>query len=236
MFEQAFTATHNLMQASTPMAALGCLLWGIIGVVFSPCHMMTFPIIISYLAGQEEATTTKRGFMYALSFTLGVFITITVAGIACSLLGRMLGEVGPYWTILVGAVLFWVAFDMLRVGRCSMPGRFCRPQMRGIFGAFCLGLAYGVISGSCTFGFLAPILAVISVQQKLMTGILFIVLFGVGYSIPLVIAGCSIAKIKKLFESSSFYTGGLWIRKSAAVVIGCLGLYFVLRPFIPDLQ
>ncbi|MHC1726982.1 MAG: hypothetical protein AB9866_13405 [Syntrophobacteraceae bacterium] len=68
-----------------------------------------------------------------------------------------------------------------------------------------------------------------------MTGLLFIVLFAVGYSIPLVIAGCSIAKIKKIFESSSYFVGGLWIRKSAAAIIGCMGVYFVLRPFLPEL-
>jgi cytochrome c-type biogenesis protein len=32
----------------------------------------------------------------------------------------MLGKVGPYWTTLVGAILIWVALDMLGVKVCSM--------------------------------------------------------------------------------------------------------------------
>jgi len=32
----------------------------------------------------------------------------------------MLGEVSPYWTILVGAILLWVALDMLGVKACSI--------------------------------------------------------------------------------------------------------------------
>jgi len=41
--------------------------------------------------------------------TVVLFITIALVGIICALLGSMLGDVGPYWTILVGAILIWVA-------------------------------------------------------------------------------------------------------------------------------
>ena len=87
--------------------------------------------------------------------------------------------------------------------------------MKGLLGAFILGLAYGVLSGSCTFGFIAPILAIITIQQKIMTGILFIILFGIGHCVPIAIAGSSTATVRRLLESSSFYEGGLWFRKCA---------------------
>jgi len=80
----------------------------------------------------------------------------------------MLGDVGPYWTIVVGLIFLWVSMDMLGVAKCSMGGSLMgRFRLRGMGGAFVLGLAYGILSGSCTFGFIAPILAVITVQEKL---------------------------------------------------------------------
>ena len=123
---------------------------------------------------------------------------------------------------------------MLGIAKCAMlsGGLFGRIKIRGLHGAFVLGLAYGVLSGSCTFGFIAPILAIITIQQKVVTGILFIVLFGIGHCIPIAIAGSSTAKVKRLLESSSFHEGGQWFRKLAGVGIGLLGIYFLARPFI----
>jgi cytochrome c-type biogenesis protein len=235
MFDQLFMTVNSWMMAGTAIAALGCFLWGMISVVFSPCHLASIPLIVSYVAGQEKALKANHAAHYAVAFTVGLFITIAMVGIICSLLGRMLGEVGPYWTILVGAILIWVALDMLGVSNCSMSGSMLgRIKLKGLLGAFCLGLAYGVLSGSCTFGFIAPILAIITIQQKIATGLLFIILFGIGHCVPIAIAGSSTATVRRLLESSSFYEGGVWFRRCAGVGIGLLGIYFILRPFIGD--
>jgi len=93
-------------------------------------------------------------------------------------------------------------------------------------------ILYGILSGSCTFGFIAPILAIVTIQQKIVTGVLFIVLFGVGHCAPIAVAGSCAAMVKRALASSSFHEGGLWFRKCAGAAIGILGIYFILRPFI----
>ena len=233
MLEEVFLTINAWMSGGLAIAALGCFLWGAVSVLFSPCHLASIPLIVSYVAGQEKALKANHAAYYALAFTVGLFITIALVGIICSLLGRMLGEVGPYWTILVGAILIWVSLGMLGVPGCSMSGgALGRIKVKGLLGAFILGLAYGVLSGSCTFGFIAPILAIITIQQKIMTGLLFIILFGIGHCVPIAIAGSSTATVRRLLESSSFYEGGLWFRKCAGAGIAMLGLYFILRPFL----
>jgi len=233
MFDQVFLTINDWMSGGLLIAAVGCLLWGMISVALSPCHMASIPLIVGYVAGQEKALKAKEAAYYAVVFSAGLFITIALVGIICSLLGRMLGEVGPYWTILVGAILIWVALDMMGVAGCSMSGSLMgKIKIKGLFGAFVLGLAYGVLSGSCTFGFIAPILAIITIQQKIMVGIIYIILFGIGHCIPIAVAGSSTAKVRKLLTSSSFHEGSQWFRKCAGAAIGMLGLYFVLRPFI----
>jgi cytochrome c-type biogenesis protein len=233
MLDQVFLTINDWMNGGLAIAALGCFLWGAVSVVFSPCHLASIPLIVSYVAGQEKALKANHAACYAVAFTVGLFITIALVGIICSLLGRMLGEVGPYWTILVGGILIWVALDMFGVSGCSMSGGLMsRVKMKGLLGAFILGLAYGVLSGSCTFGFIAPILAIITIQQKILTGMLFIVLFGVGHCLPIAVAGSSTATVRRLLESSSFREGGLWFRRCAGAGIGLLGLYFIARPFL----
>jgi len=233
VLEQAFLTIYHWMSGGLLIAALGCFLWGMVSVAFSPCHIASIPLIVGYVAGQEKALKVRQAASYAGVFSIGLFISIAMVGIICSLLGRMLGEVGPYWTILVGVILIWVALDMWGVSQCSMSGSLMsRIRVKGMLGAFVLGLAYGILSGSCTFGFIAPILAIITIQQKVLIGIVYIVLFGIGHCIPIAVAGSSTAKVRKLLESSSFHEGSQWFRKCAGTAIALLGLYFLIRPFV----
>ena len=235
MIESFFLTVNEWIQGGTAIAALGCFVWGMISVMFSPCHLASIPLIIAYVGGQHQAMSPKQASSYAALFTLGLFITIAIIGIVCALLGRMLGDVGNYWQILIGLVLVWVALGMLGVEKCAMSGSLLyRLNLKGLFGAFALGLSYGILSGSCTFGFIAPILAIITVQQKVATGILFILLFAVGHCLPIVIAGSSTAAVRRLMENSTWQGAGNWFRKVAGMVICFLGIYFIVYPFVTN--
>lgn len=218
------------------LGGLGCFLWGMVSVLFSPCHLASIPLMISYVAGQNQIIEGRRAVLYAVLFTLGLFITIAVIGIACSLLGRMFGDVGPYMSIVVGAILVWVALDILGLASCSLAnGLLARIQVKGLAGALILGLAYGILSGSCTFGFIAPILAIITIQQKVATGLLFIILFGLGHCIPIAIAGSSTALVKRILDNSAWRQGSQIFRRLAGLCIGGLGLYFIGQPLLQSI-
>ena len=205
MWQEVFLKVNEWMTAGSAIAALGSFLWGMISVLFSPCHLVSIPLIVAYVGGQEKAVVPRRAAAYSVAFTLGLLITITLIGIICALLGRMLGDVGNFWQIIVGAVLIWVALGMLGVEKCSVSGSLLyRLNLKGLSGAFGLGLAYGILSGSCTFGFIAPILAIITIQQQIATGIFYILLFAVGHCLPIVVAGSSTAAVRKFMENSAW--------------------------------
>jgi len=75
-------------------------------------------------------------------------------------------------------------------------------------------------------------LAIITVQQKMVSGILFIVLFAVGHCLPIVIAGSSTAAVRRLMENSTWQNAGNWFRKGAGVCIGLLGIYFIVNTWV----
>lgn len=228
-----FLMVNQWMAGGAAIAAAGCFLWGVVSVLFSPCHLASIPLIVGYVGGQETMVQPKQAGIYSVLFTTGLFITIALIGIICALLGRMLGDVGNYWQILIGIILIWVALGMLGVEKCAMSGGLLyKLNLRGKFGAFVLGLAYGVLSGSCTFGFIAPILAIITVQEKVATGIILIGLFAVGHCLPIVIAGSSTAVVKKLLENSRWNSAGAWFRRIAGTTIAILGGYFIVTPFL----
>jgi cytochrome c-type biogenesis protein len=230
-----FLAINEWMSGGLFLATLGCFAWGMVSVLFSPCHMASIPLIIGYVGGQHSIISGRQAIPFAVLFTTGLFITIALVGVICILLGRMLGDVGPYWTIVVGVILLWVAIDMLGIAKCGLPGgSLGKLQLKGLTGAFVLGLAYGVLSGSCTFGFIAPILAIITVQEQIVTGILLLLLFAAGHCLPIVVAGSSAATERRLLENSSFRQSGTCFRKGAGILIGALGVYFIILPWLPS--
>ncbi|SDU46670.1 cytochrome c biogenesis CcdA family protein [Desulfobacula phenolica] len=232
MLDTLFLTINQWMTGGTAFAAFGCFLWGLISVLFSPCHLASIPLIVGYVGGQEKMVNPRQAGLYSVLFTSGLFLTIALIGFICALLGRMLGDVGNYWQILIGIILIWVALGILGVEKCSMSGSLLyKMNLKGRFGAFALGLAYGVLSGSCTFGFIAPILAIITVQEKIATGVLYIILFALGHCLPIVIAGSSTAAVKKLLENSAWNGIGMWFRKISGSTIAVLGVYFIITPF-----
>ena len=233
MFDQFLLAVNQWMTGGLAAAALGAFAWGMISVLFSPCHLASIPLIVAYVGGQKTAVQPRRAVWYAGAFTLGLFITIAAVGIVCALLGRMLGDVGIWWQALVGVILVWVALGMFGIKACTVSGTaLYRLKLKGIHGAFGLGLAYGILSGSCTFGFIAPILAIVTVQQRVVTGSVMMILFALGHCLPIVAAGSSTAMVRKLTESSSWQGVGMWFRRASGVVIALLGVYFMVSPFV----
>ena len=233
MLDSIFITINQWMSGGIAIAGIGCFFWGMVSVMFSPCHLASIPLIIAYVGGQDKAVNPKQASVYAGAFTIGLFITIALVGIICAMLGRMLGDVGNYWQLVIGGILVWISLGMLGVEKCSMSGSLLyRLKIKGIFGAFVLGLAYGVLSGSCTFGFIAPILAIITVQEKVVTGIILIILFAVGHCLPIVVAGSSTAAVRKLMENNTWQGAGTWFRKGAGVMICLLGVYFIASPFM----
>jgi cytochrome c-type biogenesis protein len=231
--DSLFLAINQWMSGGLLLAAFGCFAWGMVSVLFSPCHMASIPLIIGYVGGQHSIISGRQAVPFAVLFSTGLFLTIALVGVICIALGRMLGDIGPYWTILLGVILLWVAVDMLGIAKCALPGgSLGKLQLKGLTGAFVLGLAYGVLSGSCTFGFIAPILAIITVQEQIVSGVLLLLLFALGHCLPIVVAGSSAAVVRRLLGNSSFRQSGTWFRKGAGFLIGALGVYFIMRPWL----
>lgn len=224
--------TNWLQATSIGIALPASFLWGMVSVLLSPCHMASIPLLIAYVAGQKIIPPPRQAAHYAVLFAIGVFITIMAVGLVCAAAGRMLGDVGPWWQASVGILLLWVAWTLFHPPQCSATGNvLSRFQVKGTKGAFILGLSYGFLSGVCTFGFIAPILGVITIQKQIITGVLMLLLFGIGHCLPLVVCGMFSARTMELLHSHSGQKLVAGMRKLAAVVIAGLGVYFTINPF-----
>ena len=233
MFDAFLITINTWMTGAFGFAVLGSFLWGVVSILFSPCHLASIPLMVGYVAGQGRVVQGKEAVGYAGLFSFGLFVSITIVGVLCSLLGRMLGDVSPLWGVPVGLLFFWLGLDMLGVAVCRLPGRgLSRFALRGHLGAWVLGLSYGILSGACTFGFIAPILAIITVQQRVAEGTMLILAFALGHCLPIVIAGSSVAFSQRMAEGRGMAVVTKWGRKVAGAVVAAIGGYFVVSALV----
>lgn len=232
MFDGWLLAVNAWMAGEGAAAGAGAFLWGLVSVLFSPCHLASIPLVVGYVAGQGRLVAGLAAMRYAAAFSLGLFVTIAAIGAACSILGRMLGDVGPVFPAVVGALLIVVSLDMLGAlpARSGRAGLASRPRLRGVSGALVLGLAYGGLSGACTFGFLAPILAVVGVQGRVGQGTVLAALFALGHCLPILAAGSFAGAVGRYLENAAVGRASRLVRRGAGLLVGGMGLYFLLRP------
>ena len=233
MFEHFLITINTWMLGSFDLALAGCFLWGMVSVLFSPCHLASIPLMIGYVAGQKTLVNGKHAAGYAIIFSSGLFFSIALIGIICSALGKMLGDISPYWGIPIGVIFILLGLSLMGVSACRLPsGNMGRFQMKGYTGAILLGLMYGILSGACTFGFIAPILAVITVQNEPLKGLFLILLFAFGHCFPIIIAGSSAALAQRLLANKGMQAATIWGRRLAGGIVALIGLYFIITPLI----
>lgn len=228
MFDQFLLTINAWMVGEFAWAVVGSFLWGLVSVLFSPCHLASIPLMVGYVAGQNTLVDGKKAAGYAVMFSTGLLISITIIGIVCSWLGRMLGDISPLWGIPIGALFVWLGLSLMGVQFCTLPsGRYGNIKMRGHGGAIVLGLAYGVLSGACTFGFIAPILAMAMSHGQQIKGLALILSFALGHCLPIVVAGSSVAIAQRLLSAKGMRSATVWGRKLAGGLVIAIGLYFV---------
>lgn len=236
MLDQFFLTLNAWMTGSFSLAAAGCFLWGVVSILFSPCHLASIPLMVGYVAGQNTLIAGRHAAGYAALFSGGLFISIALVGVVCSMLGRMLGDISPLWGVPIGALFIWLGLSLMGVKVCTVPsGNLGRITMRGYPGALVLGLAYGILSGACTFGFIAPILAVITVQEEVAKGLFLIIIFALGHCLPIVIAGSSVAIAQRLLAAKGMQTATVWGRRIAGGLVIAIGVYFIISAIQPSL-
>ncbi len=216
-----------------PLAALAAsLVWGVLSVVLSPCHLSSIPLIVGFISGQGRVTT-GRAFGIASLFAVGILITIAAIGAITAAAGRMMGDVGRWGNYFVAAIFLVVGLNLLGI----IPLPWSGPaqvgmKRKGLVAAFLLGLIFGVALGPCTFAFMAPVLGVTfkAAKTSALQGTALLLAYGVGHCAVIVAAGTSTELVQRFLnwnEQSKGVTavkgvcgalvllGGVWLLYSA---------------------
>ena len=229
MMQELFTNLSHAIEGSPGIAITASLVWGILSILLSPCHLASIPLIIGFI-DEQGSITTRRAISIALLFSVGILITIALIGVVTAMAGRMMGDVGKYGNYVVALIFFVVGLHLLDI----IPLKFAGPgqvnmKRKGYLAAFLLGLIFGVALGPCTFAYMAPMLA-ITFKLSATNGVygaFLLLMYGVGHCGVIVLAGTSYEWIEHYLKWSEKSQGAVRIKKVCGVLILLGGIWLI---------
>jgi cytochrome c-type biogenesis protein len=227
--EKIFIALTHAVQGSPFIAISASLVWGILSILLSPCHLSSIPLIIGFI-NQQGRISTKRAFFTSVLFAFGILVTIGIIGAITASAGRMMGDIGKYGNYIVAVVFFIVGLHLLGVIPMpwSGPGQVGMKR-KGLLSAFILGLIFGIALGPCTFAYMAPMLGVTFklATTNIVYGIILLLAYGIGHCSVIVVAGTFTEVVQHYLNWNERSKGATIVKKVCGVLVILGGVYLI---------
>lgn len=224
MINAWLTQIAGIIRTQMWLAPLLALLAGILTSV-TPCSLSSVPLIIGYVGGTGE-TDARKAFAYSAVFSAGTAITFVVLGIIATSAGKLMGTSSPIWYMALGVLMVLMALQTWGIFNfIPSINLLSKSKRRGFVGAFLAGILGGVFSSPCSTPVLIALLAIVAGEGKLLWGILLMLLYSVGHSTLVMIAGTSIGFVQRINSSETYSKAAKFVKLLMGMVILLIGLY-----------
>lgn len=199
------------------------------GVVasFSPCTLSSIPLLIGYVQG-SEVKDNKKAFKYSLIFSIGLGITFTVIGLLTALIGKAFLGAGKFWYIILAFIMIGSGLQVLDVINLFGDKKdACKITKRreGILDAFFLGILSVILASPCATPIMAAIIAFIAASGNLVIGMIMLLMYSLGHSVLIILAGTSFGLVEKIAYSENGKKIGRVLKNILGTIIILVGLY-----------
>lgn len=218
------------ISANMWLAPVLALVAGILTSV-TPCALTSVPLVIGYVGGTGQSDT-KRAFKLSAVFSLGMAATFTVLGTAASLLGKLMQGTGSWWYILLGILMLLMALQTWEIFN-FIPSSYAisKSTKRGFIGAFFAGVLGGFFSSPCATPVLVVLLAIVAKGGSLLWGMVLLLIYSLGHSFLVLIAGTSVGFVHKLSSNEKYGSASKILRILMGTIIMLIAFYMFYLGF-----
>ena len=230
MIDSLLSQIAEMIRNNVWLAPVLTLLAGILTSV-TPCSLSNVPLIIGYVVGVGEKNT-KRAFIYSAIFSLGTAVTFVLLGIIATSAGRLMGTSSSIWYLLLGVLMVLMALQIWEIFNfIPSINLLSKNKKRGFIGAFLAGILGGIFSSPCSTPVLIAMLAIVAGEGNLVWGIILMLLYSIGHSTLVMVAGTSVGFIQKINSSDNYKKTATILKIVIGAVILLIGLYMFWLAF-----
>ena len=212
---------------------LGIFIFGLFAGI-CPCNSVLCLGLIGYLTGVDSKRSLMSTLKLTVPFSIGTIIALLPLGMIAGLIGDHL--------LFINETIAWAIGGIIMILMGLQLLKIYKPPIRNIFnffrgsqantatGTFLLGLSFGAITIGRAAPMLLVVLTYIGLYQDSLSGLVTMLIYSVGLSVPLLIissiGGTIGSKIKSISSKS-----GEFIDKVIGCLIVLIGIYFTYLAF-----
>ncbi len=239
---------------NVPLALLLAFLFGVLSSL-TPCVYPVIPITVAYIGSRSEGKGRSAGFFLSLAFVAGLAMVYATLGAVSAKAGQAFGALTqtPWVGLPIAALFFVLSLSMFNLFEFKLPAAFTnrieqtkqKGKGRGFVGAFLIGALSGLVASPCIGPLILAILVVVAATGSVALGFLYLLVYALGLGVLFVVIGTfagALASLPKsggwmdgvrvifgsLILAAAFYFAGLYLPKTAFLVVGLLGLWSVV--------
>lgn len=206
---------------------IAVFLLGIVSTFTSCCNYAILGSITGYSAGYAVNSSKKSQIYFSFAFLIGSIVSLAIIGALIGYIGSaVVAAVGNYWKLTVA--IFLILFGLLSLGLVpiNIPQINVKSTRKGFVPGLILGLITGglsIICNVCCNPILPIVLGASFVKASVLWGILILVSYAIGYSLPFSIA---IAGIQMGFGKMSHK-----VKNASKIITAIAGVIMILSGF-----
>lgn len=228
MIDQLLNSLSGLITDNAWLAPVLTLAAGVLTSV-TPCALSNVPLVIGYVGG-SGSNDTRKAFKLSLTFAGGMAITFTALGTAASLLGRLMGTSSKWWYLALGVLMVMMALQTWEVFQ-FIPSTYltAKNTKKGYIGALIAGIWGGIFSSPCATPVLVVLLGIVARSGNIAWGVLLLLLYSIGHSVLVIVAGTSIGFVRKITKSQKYgrFSSALKIIMGTAILAIALYMFYL---------
>jgi Cytochrome c biogenesis protein len=187
----------------------------------SPCILPLLPIYLTYLSGQSG----KRGYVInVIGFILGFTIVFVSLGASATFIGSFLNAHLQFFKKLSGIIIILMGLNYLNIIKIHLPSSHKQNSSKTnvsstFIGAVAFGISLSFSWTACIGTFLGSALLLAANSSTVSSGILMLLVFSMGFSIPFFISAVIFSKMSGAIS---------FIKKNYDKVIKFSGIFLIV--------
>jgi cytochrome c biogenesis protein CcdA len=219
--------------ATLDPSILGIFVFGLIAGI-CPCNSVLCLGLIGYLTSGETNLSLPNILKLTVSFCIGTVIVLLPLGFIAGFIGKyllfisssMAWAIGGILLVLMGLQLLHVYKPPIR----SIFNFFKVPMSYTLTGAVLLGLSFGAITVGRGAPMLLIVLTYIALSQTAIQGVITMLIYAIGLSIPLIVISSLGGALGKTIKEKARISGEVFDRVIGVLII-VIGIYFLYLAF-----